>query len=335
MILQRKKIFTKIVFFVLGFVILCNCAILTSCGSKKESVLIYTSAEDYRIQYMQQRLNEEFPQYDVKIEYMPTGNHAAKLLAEGTETDCDITYDLEYTYLEKMAEAGILADLSDYDFSVFCDDVNQSTHYMAEYRNGGAIIINKTVLDKYGLEIPASYNDLLKSEYKGLISMPNPYSSGTGYMFLLAMVNERGEAAAFDYFDDLSENILQFTSSGAGPVNALVQGEVAIGLGITGMAVTAINNGAALEIIFFEEGSPYALYGQGIIAGKETRDAVREVYDFLYGTYGYENCEKFFPEPIYKEHRYTVENYPNNIKYCDMSNNTATEKERLLSMWEY
>ena len=315
--------------------ILLACGTLSACGEKKEQVLIYTSAEDYRVEYMHQRLQEQFPQYHIVIEYMPTGNHAARLLAEGTQTECDITYDLEYAYLEKLAQEGILADLSGYDFSVFQEEVNQSNYYMAEYRNGGAIIINPQVLADHSLAVPECYDDLLRPEYQGLISMPNPASSGTGYMFLLAMVNDRGEEEAFAYFDALAENVLQFTSSGAGPVNALIQGEVAIGLGITGTAVAAINDGAQLEILFFEEGSPYALYGQGIIAGKEERMAVREVYDFLYSTYGYENCEKFFPEPIYADCSFTIANYPANIIYCDMSGNTAEMKDYLLSIWKY
>lgn len=320
---------------ILSAVLLLNSTFLFGCSSNKESVLIYTSAEDYRVEYMRQRLEEEFPQYDIIIEYMTTGNQAAKLLAEGVDTDCDITYDLEYTYLQKLADEGILADLSDYDFSIFTEDTVKSTYYMPEYRNGGAVVINPAVLEKHGLPVPTSYDDLLKPEYKGLISMPNPTSSGTGYMFYFSMVKERGEEAALEYFDALSENILQFTSSGSGPVNALIQGEAAIGLSITGAAVTAINDGAELDIVFFEEGSPYALYGQGIIAGKESRPAVCEVYDFLYGTYGYENCERFFPEQIYKDRSFTIENYPQNIIYCDMSGDTAAEKERLLSIWKY
>ena len=311
------------------------CSLLTGCGSGKETVLIYTSAEDYRVEHMRQRLAEQFPQYDIFIEYMPTGNHAAKLLAEGTSTECDITYDLEYTYLDRLEKEGILADLSSYDFSVFCEDAVKSDFYMPDYRNGGAIVVNPGVLERYGLEMPSCYDDLLKPEYKGLISMPNPTSSGTGYMFLLAMVNARGDEAAFAYFDALSENILQFTSSGSGPVNALIQGEVAIGLGITGTAVNAINNGSDLEILFFEEGSPYALYGQGIIAGKEERPAVREVFDFLYGTYSFENCEKFYPEQIFAARTFEIENYPSNITYCDMSGDTSERKEELLLKWKY
>ena len=305
------------------------------CESAKEQVIIYTSAENYRVEYLWSRLSEEFPEYDILIEYMPTGNHAARLFAEGKESVCDIVYDLEYTYLDQLAEEGILADLSDYDFSVFTDDVNQSNFYMAEYRNGGCIIINRDVLDKYGLDAPESYSDLLDPKYKNLVSMPNPMSSGTGYMFLLAMVNEMGEEEAFEYFDALAENVLQFTSSGSGPVTALVQGEAAIGLTSTGVAVNAINEGANLEIIYFDEGSPYSLYGQAIIAGKETEPEVKAVFDFLYETYAYENCEKFFPEQIFKDMIFEVENYPSDIVYSKMEGDTNEMKEYLLSKWKY
>lgn len=320
---------------VLLMAVLLLCSAAASCAPAKERVLIYTSAEDYRVEHMRECLTQQFPQYNIVIEYMPTGNQAARLMAEGADTECDISYDLEYTYMQKLADAGLLADLASYDFSVFAEDTVKSSYYMPDYRNGGAIIINPAVLERHGLAKPTCYDDLLKPEYQGLISMPNPTSSGTGYMFLLAMVNQRGEDEAFAYFDALAANILQFTSSGSGPVNALIQGEVAIGLGIVGTAVKAINDGTELEILFFEEGAPYALYGQGIIRGKETRPAVKEVFDYLYGTYGYLNCELFYPETIYADKSFTVENYPENITYCDMSGDTAATKDRLLEKWTH
>ncbi len=309
--------------------------LVISCGEKKEMVLIYTSAEDYVVEDMTARLEVAFPQYDIIVEYLSTGNHGAKLMAEGKYTECDITYNLEYGYLEQIAQEGILADLSNYDLQIYCEDVVRSKYYIPQVRSGSAIILNTDVMAQRGLAEPTCYQDLLKPEYAGLISMPNPKSSGTGYTFLKSLVNAWGEDAAFAYFDALSKNVLQFTSSGSGPVNALIQGEVAIGLGITGTAVTAINNGNELEIIMFDEGSPYALYGQGIIAGKENRAAVKEVYDFLYNTYAYENCEKFFPEKIFKDKDYVIENYPSNIKYSDMSGDISEKKDYLLSKWKY
>lgn len=308
---------------------------LCGCAAKKEKVVIYTCAEDFRVEDLDAGLKAEFPEYDVVLEYMTTGNAAAKLLSEGKNTECDIIYDLEYGYLAQLDEKGCLADLSGYDMSVYTDDAVVSKNYIPELRNGGAIIINTALLKEKGLDEPKSYDDLLKPEYKGLISMPSPKSSGTGYMFLKNLVNARGEDKAFEYFDALTPNILQYTSSGSGPVNALISGEAAIGLGMTAQAVLKINEGAKLKIVFFDEGSPYSLYGLSIVGGKEERESVRRVFDYLYSPYGKITNEKFYPEQIFKDFTPEIKNYPQNIVYGDMSGNTIAEKTRLLDKWKY
>lgn len=323
----------RYIFFMIAVMALAG--ILFGCGAKQESVVIYTSVEDYVIEDMSTRLNEIFPDYDITVEYVSTGNHAAKLLAEGKNAECDISYDLEYAYMEQLSRAGVLADLSEYDRCIYNADTVLSNDYLIQCRVGGAVILNTEVLNEKGLAEPTCYEDLLKPEYQGLISMPNPKSSGTGYMFLKSLANTWGEDKAFKYFEQLTPNVLQYTTSGSGPVNALIQKEVAIGLGMTSHAVTQINEGSPLKVVFFEEGSPFTLYGMGIVAGKEDKPAVKEVFNFLVNTYSYELNEKFFPEQMFNDKTYVVENYPENIIYADMSNNTIEEKERLLVKWAY
>ncbi len=321
-----KKYFRAVLLLaLLSLLLLC-----IACGDGRERVTIYTSMETYRIEYLNARLSEAFPDYDVRVEYLPTGNHAARLLAEGTMSDCDITYNLEYGYLEKLDAAGVLADLSGYDRSDYAADALSGGNYLPQERNGGAILVNRDVLAARGLAVPTSYDDLLRAEYRGLVSMPDPRSSGTGYMFLLSLVNAWGEEEALAYFDALTPNILQYTSSGAGPLGALLQGEAAIGLGMIAPTVTEIADGAPIDILFFEEGAPYSMYGQGMIRGKETRAAVREVFDWLVEVFTAENCEKFFPEAIYRDRTYTVRGYPVGIRYADMTD-TPERKERLLA----
>ncbi len=328
--LKSKSILASVLVICLLF-----CAVFTGCGPKKEEIFIFTSVEDYVVEDLSACLEEKFPEYDIQVVYISTGDHAAKLLAEGTATDCDITYDLEYAYMTQLDQKGIFADLSSYDKSIYMQDTVASDNFIVQCRNSGAIVINTDTLKKKGLSEPTSYEDLLKPEYKGLISMPDPKSSGTGYMFLKSQVNAWGEEEAFDYYDKFTDNVYQYTTSGAGPVNALVQGEAAIGLGMTAQAVTQINQGAPLKICFFEEGSPFTLYGQAIIKGKEQRESVRQVFDYLINEYSYRLNEKFFPEQIFKDKTYSVENYPQNIVYADMSNNTIEEKTRLLDKWKY
>ena len=314
---------------------LAACVLTGGCGKKDDAnrVVIYSSAEEYRNEYYQKRLEEEFPQYDIVIEYMPSGNQVAKIKAEGKDTEADILYDIDYGYVEEIES--YLAELDGYDQNIYVDDAKTNGKYLSATRNGGAIIVNLDVLKDKGLSEPTCYEDLLGEEWDGLVSMPNPKSSGTGYMFLKSLVNAWGEEEAFEYFDKLEKNILQFTSSGSGPVNALVQGEVAVGFGMTAQAVTAINEGANLKILYFEEGSPYSMYGYGIVAGKEDKESVKTVFDFFYNTLVYEDKELYYPEQVFKDKTFSIENYPTNIPYSDMKNNTNEEKERLLDKWKY
>lgn len=329
--MRIKKIATLILCLLL------TVSLFAGCGSSKETILVYTSGEDYVIESMQEKLDEKFPDYNIIIEYLSTGDMAARLLSEGENSDCDIIYSLEYPYIQKLEAEGKLAKISDIiDISVFSEDSNSTDYYVPVCRTGGAVVVNTEVLKQKNLPEPTSYEDLLDPKYKDLISMPNPKSSGTGYMFMLSVMNSMGEQEGFEYFDKLAENIFQFTSSGSGPINALIQGEAAIGFGMTGQAVVKINDeDAPFKLLYFNEGSPYSFYGQGIVAGKDEKAGVKEVFEYLAMDYADVLCGEFYPEKIFAEKSYSIENHPTDIKYADMSDNTPERKERLLESWKY
>ena len=326
---MKKIIYLTLALILVGFAFSCKKA-------DKNSVIIYTSTEDFRTEHMQELLKEKFPSYNITLQVLSTGNCAAKLKAEGTQSEADIVLNLETGYLEGLQD--ILCDLSSYDLSPFLPElVPASKTYLPWDKSSGAIVINRSKLESAGLPVPSTYMDLLKPVYKGLISMPNPKTSGTGYMFLVSLINAWGEDEAFKYFDALSENILQFTTSGSGPVNALIQGEVAIALGMTLTAVNAINTrGVAFELLFFAEGAPNITTGFGIIKGKESRPIVKEVFEFAMTKLNMDDKLLYCPEPIFKNQPNNIENYPRTIPYARMDGvYDLSLKERLLQKWKY
>lgn len=330
-----NNILKKLLILLIVFTFFC----LTACSrNNKEDVLIYTSINTDRISELQELLNNEFPDYNVIVEYQSTSKQTAQLLAEGTSTKVDIVHDLAYTNIAKLSEANYLADLSDIvDYS---DVVNylipESKDYYPECVTGGSFIVNTKVLEEKNLEIPKTYEDLTKPCYKGLISMPDPKSSGTGYMFIKSLSNSwKDDAQVMDYFKRLDSNILAYTSSGNGPINSVKMEETAIGLGMIANVVQEYNKGATdLAIVIPEEGAPYSAYAQGIVKGKENRDAVVKVFKYLTTTYLDITLEKYAPEKMLISKDSTIDNFPNDIKYSDMSNNTAEEKDRLLALWD-
>lgn len=323
-----------------GIILLLVVTLLFTCAASygsKESIVVCHSMEQFRGDEMQEQLNERFPDKNIIVTYMPTGKAASKVYAEGAGTEIDILVGLETGYLHKIRDS--LADISGLSRIPYLEEFTPEQNgnkWITWEKFAGAIVVNTEVLERYGLEKPTSYEDLLKPEYKDQIVMPDPKSSGTGYFFFKSWVNAMGEEAAFDYVDKLHENLKMFTESGSGPLKMLKQGEAAIGLGMTFQAVTEINNGQPFEIIFPETGSPYSLTGSALLQGRENNSEILEVLDFIINDFLPYDKEYFSPETIYRDQKNNIPNYPQNIPYADMTGiQDDAEKERLLTLWKY
>lgn len=310
---------------------------LLATVGEEESIVICSSAEQFRNDELQEQLHERFPDKNIIVMYMSTGKAASKVYAEGAGTEIDILVGLETGYLSKIKDnLANIEGLSKIDYVRGLSPEDNGNYWVTWERQAGAIIVNRKILDKYGLEAPTSYEDLLKPEYKDLVAMPDPKSSGTGYFFYKSWVNSMGTDAALEYADKLYKNLKQLTESGSGPIKMLKQGEVAIGLALTFQAVKEMNDGQPLEIIFPESGSPYSLTGTALVEGRDLDPEIMEVYDFIINEFLIYDKENFSPENIYDNQVNKIENYPENIEYADMTGiQELQEKERLLGLWKY
>lgn len=308
-----------------------------------ERAVIYTAAEEERISYIQEELNRQFPETEIVIQSLGTGQLLSKLQAEGKNSDCDIFYDLEVVNAEMIlhAEPELFADLSEYDFSIYDDSVTGYTERHHQYAvNGktyGAFLVNTQVLAENGTEAPKSYEDLLREEYEELISMPNPRSSGTGYSYYNGMVTMLGMDEGLAYFEALNPNIKEYTTSGSAPAKAAVRGDVGIAYGLLWQCVKYANENEGMSVVVPEQGLAYDLFTMGMIAGHEEKAGVKDVFDYLYNELNKKQCAKFNPDKIYKDMPAAeIENYPVGFGEIRMDGMFDFEyKQELLDMWEY
>ena len=321
---------------ILYVLIVCAAVLMGIVTTKNSStIIIYSSMEQFRNDALQEQLKENFPELDVYVMYMSTGKAAAKLSMEGTSTDADIVVGLDNAYMKKIEEH--MADVSMYSHLEYEEDmVVSGGRYLTWERQAGSIIANKTILDRENLPVPATYEDLLNPVYKNYIAMPDPKSSGTGFFFLKGLVNVMGEDAAFSYMDGLAKNIKQFTESGSGPVKLLIQGEVAIGLGLTFQGVNELNNGNDFLLIEPEYGSPYSMTSTSMVEGRQNDANIVRVFEFIVNDYMVYDKMYGSPEKVLKDQTNAIENYPSDIRYADMTGiDDIEEKERLLAKWKY
>ena len=303
--------------------------------SDSKTVVIYTSMEDFRNMELEKQLKEKFPKIKVSVQYYPTGKAASKLKAEDKDTEADIVLGLESAYMNELND--MFAKLPEYDTSKFIDEtLNKTANYFPWEKYTGVIVVNTKLLQEQGLPEPTSYRDLLNPVYKDKFIMPDPKTSGTAYMMLYDINNKLGEDSAAKYFDNLAKNTKQFTASGSAPINALVQGECPVAWGLVLKASSEKSKGAPLKIIIPAEGAPYNTTGFAIVSGKDKRENVKKIFDFLYNDFIYYDKEHFSPDQIFKNQECKVPNYPKNIRYSDMSGiEDMKTKERLLNNWKY
>ncbi len=339
--------------------LLCAVMLLAGCGSKNMSsttesanatssqkgdrVVIYTAAEDERIAYIQEEMNKKFPNTEIVIQSLGTGQLLSKLQAEGKSSDCDIFYDLEVVNAEIILNENpdLFVDLADYDFSIYDSSVTGYTSrhhkYAVNGKTAGAFLVNIKMLEEKGLPVPATYEDMLKEDYKGLISMPSPKSSGTGYSYYNGMVTIMGEEEGLKYFETLNPNIKEYTTSGSAPAKAAVRGDVAIAYGLLWQCVNYANENEGMTVVLPDDGLAFDLFTMGMISGHETKPAVKEVFDYLYNELNKPQCAKFNPDKIYVDMPAAeIKDYPESYKEIEMAGLFDFQyKQDLLDKWQY
>ena len=317
---------------------------LTGCADGNDQVVVYTAAEEERIDYLKKELSAKFPDVQVVFQAIGTGTLVTKLQAEGQSTDCDIFYDLEACNAQRLVSenADLFYDLgTDYDFSIYDSSVMgyASSHhkFAVNGKTCGAIVTSKKVLAEAGLSTPKTYEDLLNEKFKNLIVMPNPKSSGTGYAFYNGVVSSKGEDYAKTYFASLNENVKEYTTSGSAPIKSVNKGEIAAAVCMLWQGVEYANENDDLEVVFLDNEASYNLFTMGIINGKEKKDNVKKVFDYLYNDLNEKEVTKYNPDKIYKDQGASeIPNYPTGFSEINMGGVFDFEyKQKLLDAWKY
>ncbi|XWX02954.1 ABC transporter substrate-binding protein [Aggregatilineales bacterium SYSU G02658] len=163
---------------------------------------------------------------------------------------------------------------------------------------------NVQVLEELGVEPPNSWDDLLAPELRGFVAMAHPATSGTAFTAFWTIVTLKADAleaeqegagymedgmpteaavdAAFEYFAELNQNILQYTRSGAAPGTLAGQGEIAVAIIFSHDCTKLQQEGfeGILTTTFPEEGTGYEIGGMALIANGPEPEAARAWFDW-------------------------------------------------------
>ena len=262
---------------------LCIIALWTGTNAARAGeITAYTALEEDDVKVYLDAFQKAKPGIKVNILRLSTGDLIARILAEKSNPRHDVIWGVALTQMVdprilEMAEPYKPAG-ADQMKAQFRDPQNRwfaTTGYFAGF------CVNTEVLQKKNLPMPASWQDLLKPEYKGQIVMPNAASSGTGYLQVVSLLQMKGEEKGWQFLKDLDKNMAQYIKSGSRPCKMAATGEYAIGVSFAFSGVKQIMEGYPIKLVIPSEGAGYEIEVSMLMKTAKNKEDSKQFFDWL------------------------------------------------------
>ncbi|WP_219702175.1 putative 2-aminoethylphosphonate ABC transporter substrate-binding protein [Marinomonas lutimaris] len=311
-----------------------------SAHAAKTELTVYTAIEAEDLKKYAARFNEDNP--DIKINWVrdSTGIITAKLLAEKDNPQADVVWGLAATSLMLLKNDGILETYkpNGYDkISPKFKDLYKEPVWVGMDAWMAAICFNTVEAEKLGLPKPTSWQDLTKPVYKDHIIMPNPNSSGTGFLDVSSWLQMFGEDKGWDYMDALHSNVSRYTHSGSKPCKLAASGEIPIGISFAFRAAKSKKQGAPLDIVFPTEGLGWDMEATSIIKGTKKLEAARKLVDWTISKKANEMYSEGYAVVAMPGIAKPIDYFPEDAESLMIDNDfewSAKNRDAILTQWQ-
>jgi iron(III) transport system substrate-binding protein len=307
--------------------------------AQKQTVVIYTAIENEQIAEYRKSYEKALPNLDVKMLRFSTGDISARFMAEKDNMQADLIWGVAATNMLQFKQAGLLEPYAPKGLEriqpLFRDKANPPSWVGMDIFMS-AFCFNTEVAKKHNLPKPASWADLTKPVYKGQVVMPNPASSGTGYLSVASVLQRLGEDAGWKYLDALNVNIAEYTKSGSKPCKDAAAGERGVGVSFEYVAMEMKKKGAPVEMVLPKEGSGYEIEANALTKKGAKNPAAKQFLDWAISNDSLRLVANFFaavsvpgfpvPEGLPKDISKVV--YPNDFEW------SAKNRDRILAEWQ-
>ena len=317
----------------------CAALSLSATALAETTLTVYTAVEAEDLKKYADRFNQDHP--DIKIQWIrdSTGIVTAKLLAEKQNPQADLIWGLAATSLlllkqEDMLEPYAPAGLE--RLAANFRDPADPPSWVGMDAWVAAICVNTVESEKLGLPMPSSWQDLTKPEYRGHVAMPNPASSGTGFLDVSSWLQIFGEEAGWEYMDALHQNISHYTHSGSKPCKQAAAGEVVMGVSFAFRGAKEKALGAPIEIVIPSEGIGWDMEATAIVKGTKNLEAAQTLVDWSVTEQANQMYNEGYAVVAIPGIAKPVEHFPDGILEKMIENDfawAATNRERILEEW--
>lgn len=235
--------------------LLVACAGLGAPGGPSGTLSVYSALNEATNNAFIEAFQEEQP--NIEVELLPlaaAGELQTRIRSEANAPRADVFIGGSSEFHAPLAEEGLLAAYeSPNAANIDAELRDPENRWTGWYIGIFGIVVNT---DRWAEEmgdtpLPATWDDLLAPELQGQVVMPDPVTTGGGYIFLATQVFRFGsdEAQALEYMTQLHANIAQYTETSPQTIELVSQGQFIVGLNWGHDILTAADQGAPIEFI--------------------------------------------------------------------------------------
>ena len=218
--------------------------------------------------------------YGIKVSYqrLSTGEVQTKIANEKGNPSGDVWFGGTNDPYNESAKDGLLMayEAKNASHLVNPNYADPAGYWYGIYKGILGFMVNKDEIARLGLEVPQTWDDLLKEDYKDLIWFSNYNTAGTPKLAANLMLQMKGHDEGIAYLVALDKNIAQYTKSGSGPSKKVGIGECVIGIGFLHDGVYQILQGYDnIDLIIPADGTAYEIGSTAIFEGAEHEDAAK------------------------------------------------------------
>ena len=279
----------------------------------KTRVTVYTALDNDQLAPFKSAVEADLPELDIAWVREGTGVITSRLLAEKDNPRADVIWGLAATSVLLLNQRGVVEAYTPKNAQALKANFRDSKEPMSwtgmdAYLS--VICFNTVEAAKKKIPAPKSWKDLLKPVYANEVVMPNPASSGAGYLTVAAWLQIMGEEGGWKYMDDLHKNIAVYTHSGSASCVQAARGERVVGIGFDMRAASEKTKGAPIDILIPDEGAGWELEATAIVKGTKSLDAAKKLVDWSVSKKASELYSKYYAIVAHPEVDKMPPNYP-------------------------
>jgi len=315
-------------------------ATLLSGVAHSEEITVYTALEDDELAVYRAAFEQAHPEITLNVVRDSTGIITARLLAERDNPQADVVWGTALTSLLLCDQQGMFRGYNpagiDTIKPAFKDRKHEQAHWVGIKAWMTGFVGNTYEMAALGIEMPQSFADLLKPEYAKHIVMPNPASSGTGYLTVSGVLQLFGEEEGWTYLDKLHANIAQYTHSGSKPAKLAGKGEFPIGISFAYRGFKQKADGEPVVVALPKEGSGWDVEANALVRKPRTKKAAKTFLDWAISEEAMRLYAKVYPIIGAKIDLPLPEGYPADPESQLIDNDfdwAAENRTRILKEW--